>query len=157
MKKKRFAVSPIGVIHTPYGEPGETPIQGRRRPEGRGEVEVFEEYAAGLQDLDGFSHIILLYYFHRAGQTALLVKPFLDDVARGVFATRHPRRPNHIGLAVVRLLARRGNFLDVAGVDMFNGTPLVDIKPYVPAFDKQAGLVRIGWLEGKTERSSRGK
>jgi tRNA-Thr(GGU) m(6)t(6)A37 methyltransferase TsaA len=146
----KITIEPIGVIRTPYAEGPDAPIQGRFAPEGQGEVEVFDAYAPALADVDGFSHLTLLYHFHKAGPVELLVKPFLDDVRRGVFATRHPRRPNHVGLTTVKLLERRGNVLVVAGVDMLDGTPLIDIKPYVPAFDREADAVKCGWLEGKT-------
>lgn len=145
-----ISVRPIGVVRTPYRSLDEAPIQGRFRPEAQGEIHVFEEFAAGLADVDGFSHLTLLYYFHQAREERLTVKPYLDDVTRGVFATRHPQRPNHLGLTTVRLLERRENVLVVAGVDMLDGTPLVDVKPYVPAFDREPDDVKAGWLEGKT-------
>jgi tRNA-Thr(GGU) m(6)t(6)A37 methyltransferase TsaA len=146
---KEITLTPIGVIRTPYAEANAAPIQGRLEPEPLGTVEVFDEYAPGLKDLEGFSHITLLYYFHKAAGEELLVKPYLDDVRRGVFATRHPRRPNRLGITTVRLLERRGNVLAVAGVDMLDGTPLLDIKPYVPLFDRERGSVRYGWLTDK--------
>ncbi len=122
-----------------------------------GQVEVFPEYAEGLQDLDGFSYVILIYALHRSSGFSLRVKPFLDDVARGVFATRHPRRPNPIGLSTVRLLSCRDNILEVDGIDVLDGTPLLDIKPYVPDFDLKIGA-RAGWYDsrpaGKEGRSA---
>ena len=148
---------PIGIIHSPYKTKEETPCQGYRSHE-EGEVEVFEEFEEGLADLDGFSHIILLYLFHKSDSYSLKVKPFLDDSLRGLFATRHPRRPNPIGLSVVKLLSRRKNILRIAETDILDGTPLLDIKPYVPQFD-QREKVKVGWLEGKRinfpERSCR--
>jgi tRNA-Thr(GGU) m(6)t(6)A37 methyltransferase TsaA len=146
---EKFKLKQIGVIRTPYARSADAPIQGQFRLESRGEVEVFDEYAPGLQDLEGFSHITLLYYFHRATEERLTVKPYLDDVSRGVFATRAPWRPNRLGLTTVRLLERRDNVLAVAGVDMLDGTPLLDIKPYVAEFDIVRGPVRCGWLAGK--------
>ncbi len=146
---KKITLTPIGVIRTPYAEAGAAPIQGRLEPEPLGTVEVFDEYAPGLKDVEGFSHITLLYYFHKAAGEELLVKPYLDDVRRGVFATRAPWRPNRLGLTTVRLVERRGNVLAVAGVDMLDGTPLLDIKPYVPLFDRERGSVRYGWLSDK--------
>jgi tRNA-Thr(GGU) m(6)t(6)A37 methyltransferase TsaA len=146
---KEISLTPIGVIRTPFHSPAETPIQGRLRPDVPGEVEVFAEFAAGLADVEGFSHLTLLYYFHRAGEERLTVKPYLDEDEHGVFATRHPRRPNHIGITTVRLLERRGNVLVVRGVDMLDGTPLLDIKPYVPAFDRKPDDAKYGWLEDK--------
>ena len=144
-----FTLKKIGVIRTPYAEAAAAPPPGKFEPEAPGTVEVFDEYAPGLQDLEGFSHITLLYYFHRAASEELVVKPYLDDARHGVFATRHPRRPNHLGMTTVRLVERRGNVLAVAGVDMLDGTPLLDVKPYVPAFDRERGSVRCGWLAGK--------
>jgi len=108
------------------------------------------EYAEGLEDLEGFSHIFLLYVFHESSGYSLLVKPFLDDQLRGLFATRHPCRPNPIGLSVVRLIARQGNSLEVEGVDTLDGTPLLDIKPYVPDFDVRADT-RTGWYATRIE------
>ena len=146
----KIEIVPIGVIRTPYKEAGEVPIQASRSS-ARGTIEVFREYEEGLKDVEGFSHVVILFHFHKSGITRLLTKPFLDDVLRGVFATRSPNRPNHLGISVVRLLARRGNLLEVEGVDMLDGTPLIDIKPYVSKFDDTA-TVRIGWLEGKLNR-----
>jgi len=137
---------PIGVIHSPFKILKGMPIQLPGARGVRGWVEVFEEFVPGLKDLDGFSHIILLYHFHRAQEAHLLVKPFMDDELRGVFATRAPNRPNPIGLSVVRLLRIEGNVLHVEDVDILDGTPLLDIKPYVPQFDHPE-VERIGWLE----------
>jgi len=111
----------------------------------RGTVELFAGFAAGLKDLAGFSHIILLYHFHRVAQSKLVVVPFLDREPRGIFATRAPARPNPIGLSVVRLLSVEGNVLQIENVDIVDGTPLLDIKPYVPEFDHHEAD-RIGWL-----------
>ena len=117
--------------------------------EAEGTVEVDPEYADGLEGIEGFSHIILLYLFHRSDGYRLKVQPFLDDVEWGLFATRYPARPNPIGISVVKLLARDGNRLLVSGIDVLDGTPLLDIKPFVPRFDhREEG--RVGWLEGKT-------
>jgi len=137
---------PIGTIHTPYKAPQGMPIQPGGAGGVRGTIELYPEYAAGLKDLDGFSHLILLYQFHRSSSYDLRVVPFLDTVERGLFATRAPRRPNPIGLSVVRLCNIEGTTLQVENVDMLDGTPLLDIKPYVPAFDTQTD-VRTGWLE----------
>ena len=135
----------IGVIHSPFTEKMQTPIQ-PTLSQAVGQVEVFPEFADGLQDLEGFSHIILLYVFHQSDGYTLQVKPFLDDQLRGLFATRYPRRPNPIGLSVVQLLARRDNILEIEGVDVLEGTPLLDIKPYVPDFDVYTET-RTGWYE----------
>ena len=140
-------IVPIGKIHTPFQSKSDTPIQ-PFRSQAVGRVEVFEEYAEGLSDTEGFSHIILLYVFHRSSSYQLTVKPFLDDQPRGLFATRYPARPNQIGLSVVRLLRREENVLFTEGIDVLDGTPLLDIKPYVPDFGARDD-VRIGWLEGK--------
>jgi tRNA-Thr(GGU) m(6)t(6)A37 methyltransferase TsaA len=136
---------PIGVINTPFKEPRGTPIQPEAARNQVGTVRLFPEYAGGLQDLDGFSHIFLIYFFHLSKSFTLKVKPFLDDQERGVFATRAPSRPNSIGISLVRLASVQENRLEVLDVDMVDGTPLLDIKPYVPAFDF-APEARIGWL-----------
>jgi tRNA-Thr(GGU) m(6)t(6)A37 methyltransferase TsaA len=146
-----FLMKPIGVIHTPFTDKQQTPIQ-PTRSQAVGQVEVFPEFADGLQDLEGFSHIILLYVFHQSNGYTLQVKPFLDDQLRGLFATRYPCRPNPIGLSVVRLLARQDNILDIEGVDVLDGTPLLDIKPYVPDFDVRNGT-RTGWYETRKKCS----
>lgn len=142
-------MKPIGVIHTPFTQKSQTPIQ-PTRSQAAGWVEVFPEFAAGLQDLDEFSHIILLYAFHCSVGFSLQVQPFLDDRLRGLFATRHPCRPNPIGLSIVRLQACRENTLDIEGVDMLDGTPLLDIKPYVPDFDAHTD-VRNGWYARRSK------
>ena len=150
IENQPVSYSPIGVIHTPFDEPAGMPIQAAYAPDVEGRVELDPAYVAGLKDLDGFSHIILLYHFHRSSGYALHVKPFLDGEERGLFSVRAPRRPNPIGLSVVRLERVEGNTLHVRGVDMLNGTPLLDIKPFVPAFDSREE-VRVGWLAGKGE------
>jgi len=137
---------PIGIIHTPFTEPAGTPIQAAMAEGVEGRVEVFAEFAAGLKDLDGFERIWLLYQFDRAPPPRLLVTPFLDDVPRGVFSTRAPCRPNPIGLSPVRLGRIEGNVLYVRDVDMLDGTPLLDIKPYAPRFD-HFDVRRSGWLD----------
>ena len=121
------------------------PIQPAGALSVRGDVNVFPEYAGGLRDLDGFSHVMLLYHFHQAAAPKLLVTPFMDSEPRGVFATRAPARPNPIGLSVVKLLSIEGHTLHVENVDILDGTPLLDIKPYVPEFDHHPAD-RVGWL-----------
>jgi len=122
------------------------PIQPTGATNVRGMVEVFPELTEGLRDLEGFSHIILLYHFHMVREHKLVVVPFLDSSPRGIFATRAPKRPNPIGLSVVKLVSIEDNQLHIEGVDILDGTPLLDIKPYVPEFD--APMVnRIGWME----------
>ena len=137
---------PIGTIFTPYKEAAGTPIQAAAAVGVKGRIEILPEYQEGLQDLEGFSHLILLYVFHLSRGYALRVKPFLDDVKRGVFATRAPARPNPIGLSVVRLKRVDGTTLYISDVDMLDGTPLLDIKPFVPELDHRTGA-RSGWLE----------
>jgi tRNA-Thr(GGU) m(6)t(6)A37 methyltransferase TsaA len=138
-----YILKPIGIIHSPFNDKSETPIQASRS-RAIGQVEVHPEFAEGLQDVEGFSHLILLYAFHCSPGYTLRVKPFLDDQSRGLFATRYPCRPNPLGLSVVRLLARRDNVLEIEGVDVLDGTPLLDIKPYVPDFDVRTE-VHTGW------------
>lgn len=136
----------IGIIHSEHRHPEETPIQPEFARDCPGRVEVFPEYAAGLKDIEGFTHLILIYTFHAAGEPELIVKPFLDDTPHGVFATRYPCRPNHIGLSVVQLVGREGPALHIQGCDILDGTPLIDIKPYVPRFDAPDGA-RGGWTD----------
>lgn len=143
---------PIGIIHSPFTEPYGVPIQPRFGRGIEGSIEIFPEYAEGLTDLEGFSHITLLYHFHRSTGYSLRVRPFLDEMERGVFATRAPRRPNPIGLSTVRLVKIEGMVLYILDLDIIDGTPLLDIKPYVPVFeedDKVRGGGRSGWLAGR--------
>jgi tRNA (adenine37-N6)-methyltransferase len=141
-----IVLKPIGVIHSPFKDLDGMPIQPAGASGVKGTVEVFEEYRTGLNDLDGFSHIVLLYLFHRSQGFSLHVVPYLDTQMRGVFATRAPRRPNAIGLSVVQLDIIKDGILQIQNVDILDGTPLLDIKPYVPEFDTQV-KVRTGWLE----------
>jgi tRNA-Thr(GGU) m(6)t(6)A37 methyltransferase TsaA len=141
---------PIGVIHSPFNEKGQTPIQASRS-QAIGLVEVHPEFADGLKDIEGFSHIYLLYAFHQSDGYSLQVKPFLDDQEHGLFTTRYPRRPNPLGISIVRLVSRRENALTVEGIDVLDGTPLLDIKPYVPDFDHRAD-VRVGWYETRSKK-----
>jgi tRNA-Thr(GGU) m(6)t(6)A37 methyltransferase TsaA len=136
----------IGIIHTPFKEPRGTPIQPITSQGNDGTVEVFQEFTEGLKDLDGFSHVILVYHFHLSNDAALIVRPYLDDHSHGVFSTRAPSRPNPIGISVVRLVKIEGNLLYVKDLDIIDGTPLLDIKPYVPDFDSRE-VKRKGWLE----------
>ena len=137
---------PIGIIHSPFTEHENAPIQPAGATGVRGTVEVFRGFQAGLKDLDGFSHIILLYYFHRSHGYRLDVVPFMDTKPRGLFATRAPKRPNPIGLSIVQLDKIEDGVLHIQNVDILDGTPLLDIKPYVPNFDAPT-QVRTGWLE----------
>jgi tRNA-Thr(GGU) m(6)t(6)A37 methyltransferase TsaA len=143
---------PIGVVHSPFLEPKGAPIQPSRSKGARGTVEIDPEYVEGLQDLDGFSHIVLLCHLHRSTGYKLRVVPFLDTELRGVFSTRAPRRPNPIGLSVVRLLSIDGNVLSIENLDLLEGTPVLDIKPYVREFEDSAE-VRSGWLEAARRRT----
>lgn len=136
----------IGIIHTPFKSPQGMPIQPSGAASIRGTIDIFSAYSEGLKDLDGFSHIILLYYFHKIREANLTVTPFLDNEPRGIFSTRAPKRPNPIGLSIVKLIDIKGLTLEVENVDMLDETPLLDIKPYVPAFD-QYQVSKIGWLE----------
>jgi tRNA (adenine37-N6)-methyltransferase len=146
-----ITLRPIGIIATPFKESLGTPIQSQAARGAAGTVSLFPEYVEGLQDLEGFSHILLIYHFHLSKTFSLKVTPFLDDQRRGVFATRAPARPNPIGISLVRLKSVQGDRLQVLDVDMVDGTPLLDIKPYVPQFDF-APDARIGWLENNLEK-----
>jgi tRNA (adenine37-N6)-methyltransferase len=142
----------IGVIETPFDQPTGTPIQPSRSAAASGTVRIDARYHAALKDLEGFERIWLLYWFHRAPEPRLRVTPFLDDQERGVFATRAPARPCPIGMSVVRLLrVLDGGVLEVAGIDVVNGTPLLDIKPYVPEFDSYPASA-AGWLDETTSK-----
>ena len=143
----KIELKPIGIIHSPFKSKEDIPCQSYKSAE-TGEIEVFKEFEDGLKDIEGFSHIIIVYYFHSSKNYSLNVKPFLDRELRGVFATRHPRRPNRIGISTVRLLERKENLLKIKGMDVVDGTPLLDIKPYVQKFDERKN-VKIGWLEDK--------
>ena len=146
----------IGTIHTPFTDLAGIPIQPTGACGVKGTIEVLEEYRAGLKDLDGFSHIILLWHFHRSQGFNLHVVPFMDSKPRGVFATRAPKRPNAIGLSIVLLDRIENSILYVQNVDILDGTPLFDIKPYVPEFDHQVD-VRTGWLDGVGKTVSKRK
>lgn len=141
---------PIGVIHSPFTEKEQTPIQASRS-QAVGRVDIYPEFAEGLKDIENLSHIHLLYVFHQSSGYALKVKPFLDDREHGIFTTRYPYRPNPIGISTVRLLSRQDNTLIIEGVDVLDGTPLLDIKPYVPDFDLRTE-VRAGWYETRSKK-----
>ena len=147
---------PIGIVYSPFKEPKGTPIQPTAAKGINGKVEVFPEYADGLLDIDGFSYIILLYHCHLATRFYLEVKPFLDDMLHGVFATRAPRRPNSIGFSIVRLIKIKENVIHIQDVDIIDGTPLLDIKPYIPEFDFR-DAEKIGWLEKRVHRHTKSK
>ncbi|MBN2213621.1 MAG: tRNA (N6-threonylcarbamoyladenosine(37)-N6)-methyltransferase TrmO [Bacteroidales bacterium] len=150
---KNITYKPIGIIHSPYDTIHGMPIQPSAARGIKGTIEIFDDYCRGLKDLNGFSHIILLYHFHLSDDYKLIVKPFLDNKQRGVFATRAPRRPNPIGLSVVKLNKINNNILHIEKVDIVNNTPLLDIKPYIPDFEKNENI-RIGWLSGSKHKFS---
>ncbi|MBN2043469.1 MAG: tRNA (N6-threonylcarbamoyladenosine(37)-N6)-methyltransferase TrmO [Anaerolineales bacterium] len=139
-----ISFKPIGIIYTQFKEVSGMPIQPAGALGVPGTVEVFPSYEPGLADLDGFSHILLIYLFHQVNNFQLTVTPFLDSEPRGVFATRAPKRPNPIGISVVKLLAVEGRFLKIENVDILDGTPLLDIKPFIPDFD-QFEVEKLGW------------
>ncbi|MDZ7721395.1 MAG: tRNA (N6-threonylcarbamoyladenosine(37)-N6)-methyltransferase TrmO [candidate division KSB1 bacterium] len=148
---------PIGIIHSPHTEPAQVPIQPVFCGNIRASVHLDPHYADGLLHLDGFSHIYLFYWFHRSAKTALQLTPYLMDKLVGIFATRAPHRPNKLGMSLVQLLQIEDNVLHIQGVDILDGTPLLDIKPYIKRFD-QREQVRSGWQEGvdDDEAASRG-
>ncbi len=139
-----FEIEPIGIIRTPFTSKDKIPIQAGKS-DVIAEFEVFPEYSLGLDSLDGFSHIILLYWFHKSKSPKLKITPFLDTEERGLFSTRAPSRPNPIGLSIVKLIQVLDNIVTFQGADMLNDTPLIDIKPYVPEFDIQLDATS-GWL-----------
>ena len=147
---------PIGIIHSPFKEPKGTPIQPTAAKGIKATVKVFQEYIEGLKDIEGFSHIFLIYHFHLSKKTTLLAKPFMDDKVHGIFAIRGPSRPNPIGISIVRLLSVNDNILKVQDVDIVDGTPLLDIKPYVPKFDVRENS-KLGWLENNVQKLSESK
>jgi tRNA-Thr(GGU) m(6)t(6)A37 methyltransferase TsaA len=142
---------PIGIIHSSFTRLEGMPIQPTGRLSAPGTAEIYPEYAEGLKDLEGFSHVILLYHLHQAKRVDLTVTPFLDHETHGVFATRAPTRPNPIGLSIVRLVKVEGCWLELGNIDILDGTPLLDIKPYVSEFDEPED-VRTGWLEQAQSR-----
>lgn len=151
---KTIRYRPIGVVRSPFTRSDEAPIQPRYAADAAGRAEIWPEFEGGLADLEGFSHIILIYHLDRSGPAQLRVKPFLQDVERGVFATRAPCRPNPIGMSVVELVAREGPTLHLKGVDMLDETPLLDIKPYVSRFDCWQ-TTRDGWQNEVDEETAR--
>ena len=141
-----YTVQQIGIIHSPYKTKEQCPIQGVIEPEGKGEIEIFSEYEEGLCSIESFSHIILFYVFDKAGEILLSRPTFLDDNPHGVFASRHPCRPNNIGFSIVKLQKKINNKLKVSEIDILDNTPLIDIKPYIPKFDERKGA-NNGWVE----------
>ena len=151
-----IAYRPIGIVHSPFKGVERMPIQPSGALGIKGTVEVFTQYSAGLKDLDGFSHIILIYHFHLSKGYSLEARPFMEKKTRGIFAMRAPARPNPIGISVVRLVRVEERILHIEDVDIVDGTPLLDIKPYVPDFDWRE-VERIGWLSGKSKRAGEHK
>jgi len=149
--RQTIEFKPLGVVESRFEQQAGTPIQGKMAPQETACIRVFEEYAAGLKDIEGFSHIYVFFKFDRAAGSQLLVKPYLDTVERGVFATRSPLRPNPLGMTIVRLDRVEGNCLHISGVDILNGSPVIDIKPYIPDFD-QHQPEKIGWYQEKSDK-----
>lgn len=152
MPEQKVHVSPIGFLQTPFKDIQNMPIQPSGAQGVPGKLILKPQFVEGIKDLDGFSHIYLIYLFHKADAYQLTVTPFLDAEQHGVFATRAPKRPNPIGLSVVRLLSIKENVLNLENVDIVDGTPVLDVKPYIPSFD-QPQNVRVGWLEGNGEHA----
>jgi tRNA (adenine37-N6)-methyltransferase len=149
---------PIGVIKSPFKQLDGMPIQPIGACGVHGEIHLKEEYKEGLDDLEEFSHIMLIYHLHLSNGYSLRVKPFLDDKKHGIFATRAPKRPNPIGISVVKLENVEGNIVHISNVDIVDGTPLLDIKPYIPHFDKKSDeKVCVGWFEDKHQKASNKK
>jgi tRNA (adenine37-N6)-methyltransferase len=144
---------PIGYVISPHIEPSQTPIQPCYAKDIKGRIEVIRDFEEGLSDIEGFSHIIVLYHFHRSDKPNLKVKPFLDKTERGIFATRHPSRPNAIGLSVLKLIKREGETLYVSDIDILDSTPVLDIKPYVKRFDSVESF-SSGWQDSVPEEEA---
>ena len=142
----KMCYNPMGMGHSPFKKPKGTPIQPKASLDTEGEIEIFQKFIEGLQDLEGFSHLILVYHFHLSKKYSLKVKPFMDTTKRGVFAVRAPSRPNSIGISIVRLTKIDNNILHIKDIDIIDGTPLLDIKPYVSDFDNRK-VTKNGWLE----------
>lgn len=147
-----ITITPIGIIQTPFNDLKGMPIQPSGAADVQGTIIINREYEQGLSDLEGFSHIILLYHFHQSQGYNLMVTPFMDDQKRGLFSTRAPKRPNPIGLSIVQLIKREKNKISIKGIDVLNGTPLIDIKPYVPGFDAKE-VTKLGWLDKNYKKS----
>jgi len=143
---EKIEMTPIGVIHSPYKDTKDIPIQGKFKPEVKAYIKLKSKYAQGLKDLDGFSHAIIIYFFHKSQKEEILGKPFLENKEHGIFAIRGPHRPNHIGLSVVKIDIIKNDELHFSEVDMLDGTPVLDIKPYVKHFDGRDSII-CGWLD----------
>ena len=143
---KPITLTPIGIIHSPYKSSKDMPIQGVFKPDVEAWLELDEKYVPGLKDLDGFSHAILIYYFHLTDEVHLQGRPYLEDEKHGIFAIRSPHRPNHLGFTIVKIQKIEKNRIYFTDVDVLDGTPLLDIKPYCPEFDHREN-VKYGWIE----------
>jgi tRNA-Thr(GGU) m(6)t(6)A37 methyltransferase TsaA len=141
-----ITMHPIGIIHSPYASADKVPIQAQMAKDVEATIELYDKYQDGLKDLEGFSHAIILYYFHQSNREDIISSPFLESTKHGIFAIRSPHRPNHIGMSVVKIKHITGNQLVFSHVDMLDGTPVLDIKPYIPYADSRKHC-RLGWLE----------
>jgi len=144
--RKEIKLKPIGMIYTPYKELKGIPIQGKFEKSVTGTIEIFPEYQKGLKDIEGFSHLILIYHFNRSKEEKLIGKPFLEDQEHGIFAIRSPHRPNHLGFSIIKVEKVKDNTVIFSEVDMLDKTPLLDIKPYVSHFDLRKN-VKNGWIK----------
>lgn len=140
-----MTLEPIGTIHTPFTSLEQMPIQPKGAADTQGTLVLQKAYKEGLKDLEGFSHVYILYHFHKAIRTELLVTPFMDTEIRGVFSTRSPLRPSHLGLSVCEIVSVQDTIVTLKGIDVLDGTPLLDIKPYIPQFDRVSN-VKTGWM-----------
>jgi len=149
-----FKLKPIGIVHSPFKKKEDIDSKKYADSGGfdsvQGELELFKKFEDGLKDIEGFSHLVVLFAFHKSEGYRLHTKPFLDDTLRGVFSTRSPNRPNPLGLTVVKVIKRKGNSLKVSGIDMIEGTPILDIKPYTSRDQKSS--IKLGWLEQKIKK-----
>lgn len=152
---KEIKLKPVGMIHSPFKKKEDIESKKYANPKGfdpvQGELEIFKEYEAGLKDTEGFSHLIVLFAFHESEGYSLHTKPLLENTLRGVFSTRSPHRPNSLGLTVVKIVERKGNIVKVLGIDMIEGTPILDIKPYTSR--DQKSQIKLGWLENRMKKS----
>lgn len=145
-EKAEVCIEIIGTVHSPFEKSEGTPIQPTAAKDAKGTIEIKPQFKEGLSDLEGFSHIVVLFGFHLSNDYRLKLKPYLDDTPRGLFSTRAPKRPSQIGLSIVRLDKIEGAVLHITGLDMLDGTPVLDIKPYIPSLNPSEP-VKLGWLE----------
>jgi tRNA-Thr(GGU) m(6)t(6)A37 methyltransferase TsaA len=149
---REFRVEPIGVVHSPIKRNSDAPIQ-PKFSDFEGQIEVFPKFSAGLTDVDGYSHITVIFVFDRCSDYELMIYPYMGDSKRGVFATRSPYRPNFLGISVLGVKSVEGNIIEVAGLDILDGTPVVDIKPYVAGFARKGEDIKTGWLGDHPEKT----